>query len=91
MAIEGLLSSGHERVRQCFGDFLQKIARDPVGHSWLLSTLKEAMPHADSRPRLVGNYYSLFCEVVGGINESLSEVGSFSWCRDSKQYVSDLN
>eukprot|EP00884_Botryococcus_braunii_P021288 jgi/Botrbrau1/7843/Bobra.9_2s0021.2 len=74
MAIEGLLNSRHESVRHSTGRFLQRVAQDPVGHSWLLSTLRAAMPRADSRPRLVQNYYALFCDVVRGISEVLSEV-----------------
>lgn len=74
MAIGGLLNPLHETVRLNTERFLQRIAQDLGGHAWLLSLLRAAVPRADSRPRFVQNFYSLFCEVVRGISDLPIEV-----------------
>lgn len=76
MAIEGLLNPLHETVRQNTERFLQRIAQELRGHLWLLSLLRAAVPRADSRPRFVENFYSLFCEVARGIIDLPAEVCS---------------
>lgn len=75
MAIDGILSPQHESVRNNMSRFLKWVSTQPFGHSWLLSTLRMAMPRADSAPRHTRAYYSLFCDTVKGIPKMLSEVG----------------
>ena len=59
-----LMTPRHESVRMRTSKLVERLARAPEGHAWVLWLLLHYVEHADSRPYSCSEFYGALCDLL---------------------------